>query len=140
MKYLVLLLLIFPFIEIYTLIAVGGSIGALNAVLLILLTGLIGAYLLRNKGIKTLLDIKSNKKAFEPSADNFLKTLFTPIGGFFLLVPGFITDFMGILILLPLTRIFILGLFFSYLGSLNQKVNANRQSEDWIEGEYKKDK
>ena len=140
MKYLVLLLLIFPFIEIYTLIVVGGSIGALNAVLLILLTGLIGAYLLLNKGIKTLLDIKSNKKAFEPSADNFLKTLFTPIGGFFLLVPGFITDFMGILILLPLTRIFILGLFFSYLGSLNQKVNANRQSEDWIEGEYKKDK
>ena len=140
MKYLVLLLLIFPFIEIYTLIVVGGNIGALNAVLLILLTGLIGAYLLRNKGIKTLLDIKSNKKAFEPSADNFLKTLFTPIGGFFLLVPGFITDFMGILILLPLTRIFILGLFFSYLGSLNQKVNANRQSEDWIEGEYKKDK
>ena len=140
MKYLVLLLLIFPFIEIYTLIVVGGSIGALNAVLLILLTGLIGAYLLRNKGIKTLLDIKSNKKAFEPSADNFLKTLFTPIGGFFLLVPGFITDFMGILILLPLTRIFILGLFFSYLGSLNQKVNANKQPEDWIEGEYKKDK
>ena len=140
MKYLVLLLLIFPFIEIYTLLVVGGSIGALNAVLLILLTGLIGAYLLRNKGIKTLLDIKSNKKAFEPSADNFLKTLFTPIGGFLLLVPGFITDFMGILILLPLTRIFILGLFFSYLGSLNQKVNANRQSEDWIEGEYKKDK
>ena len=140
MKYLVLLLLTFPFIEIYTLIVVGGSIGALNAVLLILLTGLIGAYLLRNKGIKTLLDIKSNKKAFEPSADNFLKTLFTPIGGFLLLVPGFITDFMGILILLPLTRIFILGLFFSYLGSLNQKVNANRQPEDWIEGEYKKDK
>ena len=140
MKYLVLLLLIFPFIEIYTLIVVGGSIGALNTVLLILLTGLIGAYLLRNKGIKTLLDIKSNKKAFEPSADNFLKTLFTPIGGFLLLVPGFITDFMGILILLPLTRIFILGLFFSYLGSLNQKVNANRQPEDWIEGEYKKDK
>ena len=140
MKYLVLLLLIFPFIEIYTLIVVGGSIGALNAVFLILLTGLIGAYLLRNKGIKTLLDIKSNKKVFEPSADNFLKTLFTPIGGFLLLVPGFITDFMGILILLPLTRIFILGLFFSYLGSLNQKVNANRQPEDWIEGEYKKDK
>ena len=140
MKYLVFLLLIFPFIEIYTLIVVGGSIGALNAVVLILLTGLIGAYLLRNKGIKTLLDIKSNQNVFEPSADNFLKTLFTPIGGFFLLVPGFITDFMGILILLPLTRIFILGLFFSYLGSLNQKVNANRQSEDWIEGEYKKDK
>ena len=140
MKYLVLLLLIFPFIEIYTLIVVGGSIGALNAVVLILLTGLIGAYLLRNKGIKTLLDIKSNQNVFEPSADNFLKTLFTPIGGFFLLVPGFITDFMGILILLPLTRIFILGLFFNYIGSLNQKVNVNRQPGDWIEGEYKKDK
>ena len=140
MKYLVLLLLVFPFVEIYTLIVVGGSIGALNAVVLILLTGLIGAYLLRNNGIKTLLHIKSNKNVFEPSADNFLKTLFTPIGGFFLLVPGFITDFMGILILLPLTRIFILGLFFNYIGSLNQKVNVNRQPGDWIEGEYKKDK
>ena len=86
------------------------------------------------------LNIKSNKNVFEPSADNFLKTLFTPIGCFFLLVPGFITDFMGILILLPLTRIFILGLFFNYIGSLNQKVNVNRQPGDWIEGEYKKDK
>jgi hypothetical protein len=47
---------------------------------------------------------------------------------------------MGILILLPLTRIFILGLFFNYIGSLNQKVNVNRQPGDWIEGEYKKDK
>ena len=140
MRYFFLFLLIFPFIEIYTLITLGGSLGALNTIFWIILTGLIGSYLLRNKGLKTLLDIRVSKTSIEPTADNFLKTLFTPIGGFFLLIPGFITDFIGILVLLPLTRIFILGLFFSYITSFNRETASRKGTEDWIEGEYKKDK
>ena len=140
MRYFFLFLLIFPFIEIYTLIALGGSLGALNTIFWIIFTGLIGSYLLRNKGLKTLLDIRVSKTSIEPTADNFLKTLFTPIGGFFLLIPGFITDFIGILVLLPLTRIFILGLFFSYITSFNRETASRKGTEDWIEGEYKKDK
>ena len=114
--------------------------GALNTIFWIIFTGLIGSYLLRNKGLKTLLDIRVSKTSIEPTADNFLKTLFTPIGGFFLLIPGFITDFIGILVLLPLTRIFILGLFFSYITSFNRETASRKGTEDWIEGEYKKDK
>tara|TARA_B100001175_G_C19227762_1_gene503754 strand:+ start:145 stop:567 length:423 start_codon:yes stop_codon:yes gene_type:complete len=140
MRYFFLFLLIFPFIEIYTLITLGGSLGALNTIFWIIFTGLIGSYLLRNKGLKTLLDIRVSKTSIEPTADNFLKTLFTPIGGFFLLIPGFITDFIGILVLLPLTRIFILGLFFSYITSFNRETASRKGTEDWIEGEYKKDK
>ena len=140
MRYFFLFLIIFPFIEIYTLIVIGGSIGALNAMLWIFFSGIMGLYLLRNQGLKTLLDIQSRKSVFEPTADNFLKTIFTPIGGFFLLIPGFITDVIGILVLLPVTRIFILGLLFSYLRPIGQGTGTNKNNGDWIEGEYRKDK
>ena len=140
MRYFLLFLIIFPFIEIYALIVIGGSIGAFNSMLWIFFSGIMGLYLLRNQGLKTLLDIQSKKSVFEPTADNFLKTIFTPIGGFFLLIPGFITDVIGILVLLPITRIFILGLLFSYLRPIGQGTGTNKNNGDWIEGEYRKDK
>ena len=140
MRYFLLFLIIFPFIEIYALIVIGGSIGAFKTILWIFFSGITGLYLLRNQGLKTLLDIQSKKTVFEPSADNFLKTIFTPIGGFFLLIPGFVTDLIGILVLLPITRIFILGLLFSYLRPIGQGTGTNKNNGDWIEGEYRKDK
>ena len=140
MRYFFLFLIIFPLIEIYTLIVIGGSIGAFTTMLWIFFSGIMGLYLLRNQGLKKLLDIQSKKSVFEPTADNFLKTIFTPIGGFFLLIPGFITDVIGILVLLPITRIFILGLLFSYLRPIGQGNGTNKNNGDWIEGEYRKDK
>ena len=140
MRYLFFIIIFLPFVEIYTLIVVGNYIGAFNAILLIILTGIMGLYLLRNQGIRSLINLRSNPKGFDPTADNILKTLFTPIGGFLMLIPGFITDFLGLLILLPLTRIFLIGLIFSYIGSLNNNPMNKKSNEDWIEGEYKKDK
>ena len=140
MRYLFFFFILLPFVEIYTLIVVGNYIGAFNAILLIILTGIIGLYLLRNQGIRSLINLRSNPKGFDPTADNILKTLFTPIGGFLMLIPGFITDFLGLLILLPLTRIFLIGLIFSYIGSFNNNPMNKKPNEDWIEGEYKKDK
>ena len=140
MRYLFFFFILLPFVEIYTLIVVGNYIGAFNAILLIILTGIIGLYLLRNQGIRSLINLRSNQKGFDPTADNILKTLFTPIGGFLILIPGFVTDFLGLLILLPLTRIFLIGIIFSYIGSLNNNPMNKKTNEDWIEGEYKKDK
>ena len=77
MRYFFLFLLLFPFIEIYTLIAIGGNLGAFNTILWIIFTGIVGSYLLRNQGLRTLLNIRDNKTVIEPSADNVLKTLFT---------------------------------------------------------------
>ena len=140
MRYLFFIIIFLPFVEIYTLIVVGNYIGAFNAILLIILTGIIGLYLLRNQGIRSLINLRSNPKGLNPTADNILKTLFTPIGGFLMLIPGFVTDFLGLLILLPLTRIFLIGLIFSYIGSFNNNPMNKKPNEDWIEGEYKKDK
>ena len=86
MRYLFLILLLLPFVEIYTLIVIGSSLGAMNAVLLTILSGVIGLYLLRNQGIRTLINIRSNQE-YDFTPDTILKTLFTPIGGFFLLIP-----------------------------------------------------
>ncbi len=140
MRYFFFFFILLPFVEIYILIVAGNYIGAFNAILLIVLTGIIGLYLLRNQGIRSLINLRSNPKGFDPTADNILKTLFTPIGGFLILIPGFVTDFLGLLILLPLTRIFLIGIIFSYIGSLNNNPMNKKTNEDWIEGEYKKDK
>ena len=140
MRYYTVLLLLFPFIEIYTLISVGGSIGAFNSVLLIIITGALGLFLLRNQGLKALLTLRSRETAFEPTPDKILKNLFTPIGGFFLLIPGFLTDILGLLILLPPTRIIIIGYIFSKLTPVRRGREDYQQKDDWIEGEYKKDK
>ena len=139
MRYLLTILLLLPFIEIYFLIVIGGWIGAINTILLILLSGLSGLYLLRNQGIKTLINIKS-KQEFDFTPDTILKNLFTPIGGFFLLIPGFITDILGLLILFPLTRLLVLSFFFRHLSALRSNRKKENHNGDWIEGEYKKDK
>ena len=134
------MLILLPILEIYVLIVIGGSIGPFNSILLILLTAIYGVYLLRNQGLKKIFEIRSNKEVPSPTTDNILKNLFTPIGGLFLLIPGFVTDLFGLLILMPVTRILILGLIFSNLKPLSAKNNVNNRTGDWIEGEYKKDK
>ena len=77
------------------------------------------------------------------TANNFLKTLFSPIGGFFLLIPGFLTDLIGLMILTPITRILVIGAIFNFLNptnSMNKNAHGYKSDEDWIEGEYEKDK
>ena len=140
MRYFLLFLLIFPFLEIYTLIVVGGYIGPMNTLLLTFITAFLGIYLLRNQGLSSILNIRSNTESFKPTADNFLKTLFSPIGGFFLLIPGFLSDLVGLLILTPITRIFILGAIFNFLTPFKMNSSKSKNDRDWIEGEYEKDK
>tara|TARA_Y100001935_G_C17245214_1_gene477943 strand:- start:214 stop:636 length:423 start_codon:yes stop_codon:yes gene_type:complete len=140
MRYFFLLLFIFPFLEIYTFIVIGGYFGPINTLLLTLLTAIFGIYLLRNQGFSSILNIRSNADSFEPTADNILKKLFSPIGGFFLLIPGFLSDSLGILILTPITRIFILGIIFNLLTPSKVKSRNHKKEGDWIEGEYEKDK
>tara|TARA_B100000900_G_C20289831_1_gene597616 strand:+ start:183 stop:605 length:423 start_codon:yes stop_codon:yes gene_type:complete len=140
MRYFFLFLLILPFLEIYTFIVVGGYIGPMNSLLLTLLSTFLGIYLLRNQGLSSIINMRSNTESLKPTADNLLKTLFSPIGGFFLLIPGFLSDLVGLLILTPITRIFILGAIFNFLTPFKMKSSSHKNDGDWIEGEYEKDK
>lgn len=95
--YLLVLLLALPFIDFYFLFVVAESIGFLQTVGLILLTGVIGAHLIRREGVHILLKLQQSVTAGEASR-NMLEGALIVISGIFLLTPGFITDVVGVLL------------------------------------------
>jgi len=93
-----------PAAEIYLLIKVGTVAGALNTVLLVVLSGFTGAYLARQQGLQTMVRVRASLQQGMMPADDLIDALLIFIAGIVLLTPGFITDAAGLLILLPHTR------------------------------------
>ena len=101
---LFLLFAVVPVAEIYVLVSVGGVIGVLPTIALVLLTALAGAHLARMQGLAVMMRIRENlAQGFMP-AEELLDGLLIFLAGMTLLTPGFLTDIMGLLILLPATR------------------------------------
>lgn len=101
---LFLLFAVVPVAEIYVLVTVGGAIGVLPTIILVLLTALAGAHLARLQGLSVMMRIRENlAQGFMP-AEELLDGLLIFLAGMVLLTPGFLTDIMGLLILLPATR------------------------------------
>ena len=93
-----------PFCEIYLLIKIGNHLGAFNTILVVIITGFLGAYLARLQGIKTMMRVRESLNRGELPAEEMLDALLIFIAGIVLLTPGFITDVAGIGILIPNTR------------------------------------
>jgi len=93
-----------PFCEIYLLIKIGNYLGAFNTILVVIITGFLGAYLARLQGIKTMMRVRESLNRGELPAEEMLDALLIFIAGIVLLTPGFITDVAGIGILIPNTR------------------------------------
>ena len=141
MKYLLPVFLILPILEMYVLIKVGANIGAFNTVLLVLLTAMIGLSLLRYQGFKTLVNTRNKLEKAQLPTDEILTGILLAVGGALLLTPGFVTDTLGLFCLTPITRAYIINLFFSNLTTFqSSNVTQAPPSRDWIEGEFKKDK
>ena len=140
MKYFLPSFIVLPILEMYILIEVGGFIGALNTIGLILLTALLGLMLLRQQGFRTLLNARNKLMQAELPTEEIVTGIFLAVGGALLLTPGFVTDFIGFMCLLPFTRRFLMSLiatsFFDISGFSHQK---EEKRSNWIEGEYKKD-
>lgn len=106
-----LLFLIFlsvPLVEIYLLIEIGGVIGAPATVFLVVFTAVLGALLLRQQGFYTLQKVQQQMSRGEMPAMAMLEGVCLVIGGVLLLTPGFITDFIGFLLLIGPTRRFLI--------------------------------
>lgn len=99
--------LVVPIIEIYLLIQVGSVIGAIPTILLVIATAVIGAYLLRQQGLSTLSRFQSNLAAGVMPAKEMLEGILLLVGGALLMTPGFFTDAMGFLCLIPVSRRFL---------------------------------
>ncbi len=95
-----------PAAEIYLLITIGSSIGALNTFLIIIITGVVGAYLARLQGMYTLSKIQSNLQQGIMPAEELIDALIILVAGVVLLTPGFLTDIAGLLLLIPQVRFY----------------------------------
>ena len=139
MKYFLPSFIVLPILEMYILIEVGSFIGAFNTIGLVLLTALLGLILLRQQGFQTLLNARNKLLQAELPTEEIVTGIFLAVGGALLLTPGFVTDFIGFMCLLPFTRRFLMSLittsFFDVSGFSQQK---DKKQSNWIEGEYKK--
>lgn len=96
-----------PALEIYLLMTIGGLIGALNTLVVILLTGFAGAYLARLEGLRTFMNIQRNLQQGIMPAEELIDALLILVAGIVLLTPGFLTDAAGVLLLIPQIRVHI---------------------------------
>ncbi|MBM7554985.1 FxsA family protein [Thalassobacillus pellis] len=103
-RWLLLLIIIVPALEIGILVWAGNMIGPIWVVLLIILTGVVGAWLAKKQGLETVQHFRSSMSMGQLPQDTLLDGACILVGGTLLLTPGFITDTTGFLLLFPLTR------------------------------------
>ena len=101
---LFLALTLIPLIEIYLLIKIGSHLGAFNTVLTVILTALLGAWLARLEGSKTMTKVRESLDRGELPAEEMLDAMLIFVAGIVLLTPGFVTDLAGLGILVPQIR------------------------------------
>jgi len=104
MRYVLLLFILMPIIEIAVLLRVGAAIGWLSALAVVILTAIIGTLMLRQQGLTTLSRAQQRLAGGEMPAEQLLEGVFLMFGGALLLTPGFVTDAMGFLCLVPVSR------------------------------------
>lgn len=98
------LFVLFPILELVVLIQVGSKIGVLATILLIILSAIAGITLIRVAGVATALRARERLIQGLPPEREMLNGLLMAVGGVLLLIPGFISDFLGVLCLLPFMR------------------------------------
>ena len=107
MPVLLLLFIIMPIVEIAVLIQVGSVIGLLPTVAIVIVTAVLGTTMLRQQGLATLARARQRMDQGEMPAQQLVEGLLLVVGGVLLLTPGFVTDAVGFLCLIPFTRALI---------------------------------
>ena len=134
MNTLLLIILFVPLIEIYLFIEIGGQIGAFNTILIILLTAVVGIYFVRLQGLNTLKSGVAQLYKNQIPVYEMISGAALAFAALLLIVPGFATDVIGFLLIIPITR----KIIFKFIGT---KYSKQKVKDDLIEGEYEdKDK
>tara|TARA_Y100001968_G_C18790336_1_gene450892 strand:- start:117 stop:518 length:402 start_codon:yes stop_codon:yes gene_type:complete len=126
MNSFILLILLVPIVEIYLFIKIGSQIGAFNTISLILITAVIGIYYARYEGLNTLRSGISQMIKNEMPIYEIISGAAIAFAAILMILPGFLTDFLGIIIIFPWTR----KLLFK-----NIKINKKKE-KNFIDGEY----
>tara|TARA_B100000674_G_scaffold110958_1_gene82228 strand:+ start:28 stop:378 length:351 start_codon:yes stop_codon:yes gene_type:complete len=100
----ILLILLVPIVEIYLFIKIGSQIGAFNTISLIFVTAVIGLYYAKYEGLNTLRSALSQLVRNELPIYEIISGAALAFAAFLMILPGFLTDFIGLLIIFPWTR------------------------------------
>ena len=119
-----------PLIEIYLFIKIGSQIGAFNTVLLILTTAVVGVAYARFEGFNTLKSGIAQLVKNEMPVYEIISGATLAFAAFLLILPGFATDFIGILLVIPFSRRLLLNRF------LKKKKKSVNENKEFIEGDY----
>jgi UPF0716 protein FxsA len=130
MNSLLLTIICYPVLEIFLIIKVGSYLGAIYTIFLIFFTAFIGIYFARMEGLNTLksgfLNLYQNKVPLY----ELISGASIAIAAIFLIIPGFITDTLGFILLLPITRKILITRWIK-----NKYVNEKKTDENTIDGE-----
>jgi UPF0716 protein FxsA len=133
MNTVLILIIGVPIIEIYLMIKVGGVIGAFNTIFLIFFTAITGIYFARLAGLSTIKSGLNQLIKNELPIYEIISGAALAFAALLLVIPGFLTDLFGFLLILPITRKF----FIKSISTKFEKKNENIKSDDKIiEGEY----
>jgi UPF0716 protein FxsA len=136
-RILLILFLTVPLVEIAILIKIGKVIGAGYTIALVIGTAILGAALLRAQGISTLAKVQTNINRGQLPAIELIEGLILLISGVLLLTPGFFTDMLGFLALVPILRQRLAQTFF--VNFIQNRINikqTNTRTGNIIEGEH----
>ena len=122
-----------PAIEIYLMIKVGGVIGALNTVLLIFFTAITGVFFARIEGLKAIGSGFNQLIKNEIPIYELISGAALAFAALLLIIPGFLTDVIGFLLIIPFTRKI-------FINSISSKFNKKKMKTNIIEGEFEETK
>ncbi|MDF2684149.1 MAG: exclusion suppressor FxsA [Brevibacillus sp.] len=117
-RILVVLFIVVPAIELWGLISIGNVIGGWNTVALVVLTGVVGAWLAKQQGIQVIRTVQFQLSRGQMPTESLIDGALVLVGGILLLSPGFFSDVIGILLLIPYTRLIVRHLLKKWLWSM----------------------
>jgi len=134
---MVMLFTVVPFIELFLLLKLADATSAAMTFGIIITTGIVGAYFAKQQGQKVISDLQKEMGLGRLPGDNILHGLCVLIGGVLLLTPGILTDAVGFLLLIPVTRIGIVKVLKRQFSGIVQKQSVHIYSQhSTIEPEY----
>ncbi|MCM3357659.1 FxsA family protein [Psychrobacillus sp. MER TA 171] len=115
MKWIIGLFVVVPAIELYILLLAGKSLGAFNTLLLIMATGIIGGLVAKRQGMKAFREVSDSVKNYQAPGESAINGICIFIGAILVILPGFVSDILGFLLLFSPTRKLFKPLFYRWV-------------------------
>ena len=132
MRNFIFIFIFLPIVEIYFFVKIGTEIGAISTIIFTLITAMLGILTIKYQGISSFIQARQSIFSNEEPAIEILSNFALLICGLLLLIPGFVTDFLGMLLIFPIVRKILIKYLIKKAGS-NLKNPQNSKYKDYID-------